>query len=1297
MSTGRRGRGGDRGGRGGGSPFRGASKPRGTFNGTRTNSESDAATPPSGPRALNGGFRGGAYRGGSNARGDNSRGRGGRLYRPPPPRPPPIRPAPRAVLTLSESRNPQSTASLAITNTTPHPDNAYQARLDHLRKDRPRQRARLIQERRMNPDGPMQLSEAVKLIGICNDMCPEYERVRRIVEDDYKPAECTPETAHGDRKLRVPDESRMVKAYTRSAAGMETELVTDIRSPSACLKTMKHMIARLDNEDLPFLYGWLWDRTRAVRKDLRTQAVDKPDDIAIYLECFEQCARLLLICLHHMSGITSQDYDHQQDVEQLMQTNTSLKERYTDNRSAKIISQNEVEFQAYRLIISIHTNDSLIEHEVQNLPEHLRRNSRIKTALQIYQAGKAVLHKRSRKFVEARQNWRDFWALIQSPAVSYLMACAAEILFNQVRHTVLDTIYRAYRQGNANRVIQMHDWTLPELIRVLGFDDNNQVVEFCQAYGFSFGTTAGGEPYLDTNSLPYSIGPLEPPNEMTPQFFSQFVESKRHRRNLSAVIQEPEQNIENEDSLFISEGFTAKPTDFVSNSGIAGLPNGASLTSADTLKLNPFASPFQPTGASPSVSGKGAPASNSSNANPFSTGAKAPGTNTFFVPSGSTIGTPNTAVMNPNPFGTPSGPSVIDSIGNGNGPPKSGFGLPSFSPVNPLAAKPATTTSPATGQTIHPGLFDASKNGLKFAKQPNGSGPFSNLNPGSPFAPSTTTPAMTTPAPLTQLQTPSSFPGATATEEKPKGVTGFDFFPKKSASTGPALPSFTGSSSVSQTLSSSGSPFSAFTPAPSSLESSQKEDQQRSQHEQERIAKETKEAQDRAAQEAQAQRAKEAIQRAKQLKKEQEEHQRQVQAQQALLAEQARQREERIRQKKEASLMAYATSLVNDPLEGLLKQYVENQTERIFKEVEGQVRWERLVRFADERYHMKQVARARSFFAHWVAMTLKKKRTKHARERRRWLKENAAALLALKDQASTNGVPSITDQPKTAPATVDQPKIAPAKFKKPKAPASAAPRVQKVPKPPTKTSTVRATPIANNTKNSMASSQGSNMIMYKNNKAPIDRTETDWFKLRAAGIDPSKHRKRSFGSPSDEEEDAEADRKRRRKSTSSAHRASLPPPTTDEERLARFRAVREALGKPISTPRAINSTPPVNGSASVIIAQARDILSATSTPKASPPQLQNEFSRSVPGLNLSGSGHSVSAFGKSMGITTEDRPAYWGRQSRFVPQHLYGKGKEAVLEYRNQIRRSTSASTEPQEPLGPLDLSSPIMTQQSGG
>jgi hypothetical protein len=70
-------------------------------------------------------------------------------------------------------------------------------------------------------------------------MCPEYERVRRIVEQDVKAPECTPETEHLPRKDRIPDESRMVKAYARSAAGMDIELVSEIRSPATCVVCRK--------------------------------------------------------------------------------------------------------------------------------------------------------------------------------------------------------------------------------------------------------------------------------------------------------------------------------------------------------------------------------------------------------------------------------------------------------------------------------------------------------------------------------------------------------------------------------------------------------------------------------------------------------------------------------------------------------------------------------------------------------------------------------------------------------------------------------------------------------------------------------------------------------------------------------------------------------------------------------------------------------------------------------------------------------------------------------------------------
>ena len=51
----------------------------------------------------------------------------------------------------------------------------------------------------MNPDGQMRLSDSVKLIGRCNDMCPEYERVRRIEQKDFKRPECARLADHGVR------------------------------------------------------------------------------------------------------------------------------------------------------------------------------------------------------------------------------------------------------------------------------------------------------------------------------------------------------------------------------------------------------------------------------------------------------------------------------------------------------------------------------------------------------------------------------------------------------------------------------------------------------------------------------------------------------------------------------------------------------------------------------------------------------------------------------------------------------------------------------------------------------------------------------------------------------------------------------------------------------------------------------------------------------------------------------------------------------------------------------------------
>jgi hypothetical protein len=40
-----------------------------------------------------------------------------------------------------------------------------------------------------DPDVPRALADAITLVGTCQDMCPEYERVTRMVQNDVWNAE----------------------------------------------------------------------------------------------------------------------------------------------------------------------------------------------------------------------------------------------------------------------------------------------------------------------------------------------------------------------------------------------------------------------------------------------------------------------------------------------------------------------------------------------------------------------------------------------------------------------------------------------------------------------------------------------------------------------------------------------------------------------------------------------------------------------------------------------------------------------------------------------------------------------------------------------------------------------------------------------------------------------------------------------------------------------------------------------------------------------------------------------------
>ncbi|RAR06935.1 leucine permease transcriptional regulator protein [Stemphylium lycopersici] len=1197
----------------------------------------------------------------------------------------------------------------------------YQKRLQYIKSERPKIREHFVQHGLMNPEGQMRLSDSVKLYGICDQMCPEYERVRRIVELDVKAPECTPETQHlPSRNQRVPDESRMVKAYARSAAGMDVELVSEIRSPATCLNTLKYLFGRLDQDDFQFLHSWLWDRTRAVRKDLRTQRIENKENIGILLTSLEHSARFYMLSAHHMARSTKDDYSHQQDVEQLNQTLISLKERYVDNRRAGIISANEAEFWAYRLILAPIYANTQLENELHRLPSDLRNNPRVKTALEIFRVLKAIIiHRGYDNFVQCQSNWKVFWDIIKSQRVSYLMACAAAICFNRVRHVVLDSVWRAYRVGQYRHQVTVEGWTTDKLREALGFDTDSEAMQFCEAHGFVFEVNHEGQTFLDIKQKSYERkAAVLSKADVKPQFFSaSIVEAKRHGRPLSVVI----------------AGLTVQES---KKGGLLFHNTSVQQTTQADDQTSLFI-PEKPNIFSQQINGK------------------KPSSGRFdFNPTASPFKSNDTPAGSPNPFIKAPQPGVFDPTKN---PVK--FAPSADAPSNPFLQQKNTTLFQST--TPAPPANPFLKSNSSTQSQP--AAPASSGNPFMPGAFTTTT------QPTAQTQIPASNPQSSAPTEIPAPAPVFDF----SASG----PNSTPSLETPQTS------FS-FTPAgtpPQDDASAQEVEAQKAEQEQ-REAAEKQQREDEArrrVQEAQrAKQAKEEEQRreaaaaAERQRREQADRERKAHEEQEELARQVRQRqaqEEEARaaraREMDSALYALTADIMFNPEEGLLMQFIENAAMNISKEAAKAVEMERRVAHVDRKYEKYLLELKRAGLAKIMAAVQKKKRMQKAKERRKRLKERRAQTNSKDNELIEGSVPL---QPATlnGNATLNaQPDCRSISHRRPSNTRRAKRTEERrnIPAPETNGTTklsaestksaLKAIDKAHATLNPSTRDDNASVLAYSQtyrqaaSTAPVDRTETDWFRLRAMGIDPSKHRKRSFDfTSSDEEKPIQIESKRPKISSTSPvaeHHLPLTPKTMEEEQRDRAEAIKHSFKRSISATspsQSINGTVPFNsrssyndsssslierarksvagakaemppplctngsmshyragpfdGNASQLVARAKGVV----PPHDTTPKVQHDWSRSVPNLGFSASQsrqsmYSNSSFGTTM--ATKHRPAYWGRASRFVPRHLYGQGAEAVRAYRVEQGLSKSPSSTRPNSTEPLNFSSPVSTQKT--
>ncbi|KAI1852395.1 hypothetical protein JX266_002573 [Neoarthrinium moseri] len=535
-----------------------------------------------------------------------------------------------------------------------------------------------------DPDKRRRLDQALPFKGICEEMCPEWEKITRITEKGvWKPEGAEDEDEDGQPR-RIPIPKKMLKRLARSAAGQEAPLPMDVRSPAACRRTLDYLIDDLIASDdrLSTYHHFAWDRTRAIRIDLSMQTPSmSPEEIKHEVYCLETIARFHATSAHLLAqpSFAYESYSEQQEVEQLNKCLMTLRQRYKDCADMGIACENEAEFRAYYVLFFAW--DPALKDIVESWGE-ISTSEAIQTALCVIEAmqNTTMAHGplRPEAPTEIAVNVASmFFSIIASPQISYTMACIAEVHFGVVRQSILEMLIKSYSRPKG----APKDLTPEFLRRQLRFDSVEDAVAFAELQGLQF---------QEENGLRYLL--VKPHQQLKkpriPHSFSyDIVERKRCGRPFpdcvhETIFEEPGMTSNadvDEESMFVES------TQANSNTSNNTTIQDSELEDTESLQAPPMAS------ISPSAGGAAGPQHTSLGVNP--------GTSIFSQPGPE-------AQKAPAPSNSATGGSIF-----GSSPTVSLFGGLSQSGMSTNPAQGGPFSSLSTTQSIAkaPDTTDAAK------------------------------------------------------------------------------------------------------------------------------------------------------------------------------------------------------------------------------------------------------------------------------------------------------------------------------------------------------------------------------------------------------------------------------------------------------------------------------------------------------------------------------------------------------------------------------------------------------------
>ncbi|KAJ4423818.1 actin cytoskeleton and mitosis protein [Gnomoniopsis sp. IMI 355080] len=382
-----------------------------------------------------------------------------------------------------------------------------------------------------DPDVRKKLSDAIDFRGVCEDMCPEGEKVSRIVEHDVKlPERIRNPGGPGDG---WPNPDLMVKSFKRSAAGIDAPLPTEVRSPAALRRTLDYLIDDLlkGDENLPLLHGFLWDRTRAIRKDFIFQNAMTPEERIDQIYCLENITRFHAVSLQLLSKDGKADFSEQQEREQLGKTLLSLIQVYDECKDMDIQIDNEAEFRSYFLLYNAF--DPFVIQQMQDWSDKFWFDSpEIQTAVSLIELLQNVWHHRGpmrpwAPLTLGSQSFSSYFAIVESPQVSYTMACLAGIHFTELRRLMLKALHKSYARVRGNP----KDLTAKVLNEMFRFDTEEECLAFLKEYDMEFSSEGTGEPYMIVERRRGLTRPT-----IKHSFSQKVIERKRGRHSLPEVV-----------------------------------------------------------------------------------------------------------------------------------------------------------------------------------------------------------------------------------------------------------------------------------------------------------------------------------------------------------------------------------------------------------------------------------------------------------------------------------------------------------------------------------------------------------------------------------------------------------------------------------------------------------------------------------------------------------------------------------------------------------------------------------------